>query len=113
MIARVAGIDVEVQIVMRGEHLKLLVPNFIRAGLPSTIEDQITDAYIASGEKVSYARWILEYGQYVLNPLMNQKLGRSKDHPTFNNMLKFALKEVIENDPSLILFRKFKEGSKA
>jgi hypothetical protein len=41
---------------------------------------------------------------------MNKKLGRAIDHPTFNNLLKFALKERIESHPTILQLRKFKKG---
>lgn len=106
---RVEGIDIEIQLVFRKEHIELLLPHFQRVGLPSTVLDDMIDAYIKSGETVSYERWFLEYGQQVINPLMNQKLGRAKDHPTFNNLLKHALKEILESDGMLKQFRNFKK----
>lgn len=106
---RVEGIDVAIQLVFRKEHIELLLPHFQRVGLPATLMDDVIDAYIKSGETVSYERWFLEYGQRIINPMMNQKLGRAKDHPTFNNLLKHALKEIIETDSLLNQFRKFKK----
>ena len=106
---RVEGIDIEIQLVFRKEHIELVLPHFQRVGLPSTVLDDMIDAYIKSGEIVSYERWFLEYGQRVINPLMNQKLGRAKDHPTFNNLLKHALKEVLETDSILNQFKNFKK----
>jgi CRISPR/Cas system CSM-associated protein Csm2 small subunit len=106
---RVEGIDIDIQLVFRKEHIALVLPHFQRVGLPSSLMDEMIDAYIKSGENVSYERWFLEYGQQVINPLMNQKLGRAKDHPTFNNLLKHALKEIIETDSVLQQFKKFKK----
>ncbi len=106
---RVEGIDVEIQLVFRKEHIELVLPHFQRVGLSPTMMDEMINAYIKSGETVSYERWFLEYGQQVINPLMNQKLGRAKDHPTFNNLLKHALKEVIESDSILKQFKKFQQ----
>jgi hypothetical protein len=103
---RVEGIDVEIQIVFRAHHLEQVLPHYHKVGLPAHVLNDMIDAYIASGEQVPYERWILEYGQKVINPLMNKKLGRPVDHPTFNNLLKFALKEVIENDSILKQFKK-------
>src|SRR6478736_4258747 len=103
---RVEGIDVDIQIVFRSHHLEVIMPHYNKIGLPVTVMNEMIDAYIASGEVVSYERWILEYGQRVINPLMNQKLGRAHNHPTFNNLLRFALKEIIENDPTLKQFKK-------
>ena len=105
---RVEGIDVDIQIVFRSHHLEVVLPHYNKIGLPETVMNDMIDAYIASGEVVSYERWILEYGQKVINPLMNKKLGRVHNHPTFNNLLRFALKEILENDPTLKLFKKLK-----
>ncbi len=106
---RVEGIDIEIQLVFQKEHIELVLPHFQRVGLPSNVLDEMIDAYIKSGETVPYERWFLEYGQRVINPLMNQKLGRPNDHPTFNNLLKHALKEVIENNDLLKQFKNFQK----
>jgi hypothetical protein len=106
---RVEGIDVDIQLVFRKEHIELVLPHFQRVGLPSTELDEMINAYIRSGEMVSYERWFLEYGQQVINPLMNQKLGRAKEHPTFNNLLKHALKEILENNLLLKQFKNFQK----
>ena len=112
---RVTGIDIEVQIVFRSEHIPLILPQFDKVGISPAIMDELINAYIASGEQVPYERWFLEYGQNKINPLMNQKLKRAANHPTFNNLLKFALKEVIDQHPTIIVMRKAKEvvGQKA
>lgn len=104
---RVIGIDVDIQLVFRKEHIELVLPQFQRVGLSSTLMDELINAYIKSGETVSYERWFLEYGQQVINPLLNQKLGRAMDHPTFNNLLKHALKEILESNTFLKQFRNF------
>jgi len=105
---RVEGIDIEIQLVFRREHIELVLPHFQRVGLPHTVLDDMINSYIKSGETVSYERWFLEYGQQVINPMMNQKLGRAKDHPTFNNLLKHALKEILESNSILKQFKNFK-----
>jgi hypothetical protein len=102
---RVQGIDVEIQLVFKSEYLNLLLPHFERIGLPSSITDEMIDAYIKSGETVTYDRWILEYGQRVLNPLMNAKLKRPESHPTFNGMLLYVLKDIIDNNPIMSHFK--------
>jgi hypothetical protein len=104
---RVEGIDIDIQLIFQQEHIELVLPHFQRVGLPSNVMDEMINAYIKSGETVSYERWFLEYGQKVINPLMNQKLGRSKDHPTFNNLLKHALKEILESNTLLKQFKNF------
>jgi hypothetical protein len=106
---RVEGIDVDIQLVFRKEHIELVLPHFQRVGLSPIVLDDMINAYIKSGEMVPYERWFLEYGQTMINPLMNQKLGRAKEHPTFNNLLKHALKEVIETDSILKQFKKFQK----
>lgn len=105
---RVEGIDVEIQIVFRAEHIQLIVPHLKRIGLPDSALNDIIENYTKSGELVSYERWFLEYGQKNLNPLMNKLLNRASDHPTFNSLLKFSLKDQIENDSILIHLRKAK-----
>lgn len=106
--SRVENINIEVQLVFNAEHLKLLLPHFEKIGLPTSTVDEMINAYIATGEKVSYDRWILEYGQKVLNPLMNLTLGRSKDHPTFNAMLLYTLKDIVDSSPIITHFRNSK-----
>ena len=106
---RVKGIDIEVQIVFRPEHIEIILPHYEKIGMPVAVMDEMIDAYIASGEKVDYGRWFLEYGQSKINALINQKLGRAIDHPTFNNLLKFALKDIIEVDPIIVVMRKAKQ----
>ena len=106
---RVEGIDVDIQLVFRREHIELVLPHFQRVGFSSTVLDEMIDGYIKSGEVVAYERWFLEYGQRIINPLMNQKLGRAKEHPTFNNLLKHALKDILEADPVLKQFRNFQK----
>lgn len=107
---RVEGIDFEIQIIFRSEHVELLRPHFERVGLPSNTVNEMIDAYIASGEKVTYERWVLEYGQTVLNPRMNAKLGRPLDHPTYNKMLLFALKDELSSNPILKQLKQFKSA---
>lgn len=103
---RIPGIDVSIQLVFRSEHLQLLLPYFEKAGIPPSFVDEMINAYVASGEEVTYERWILEYGQFTLNPIMNKKLGRSADHQTFNAMLLYVLKDIIDADPMLALLKK-------
>jgi hypothetical protein len=102
----VEGIDVNVQIVFRPEHIPLVLEQFQKIGLPASILDDIINSHIKSGELVSYERWFLEYGQSIINPQMNQKLGRAQEHPTFNSLLKYVLKDVIDNSPILEHFKK-------
>ena len=108
---RIAGIDVDIQIAFKAAYIPLVLSHFEKAKVNPTIIDDIINAYIASGEHVSYERFFLEYCQQFINPVMNKNLGRASDHPTMNNLLRFALKEQIENDPMLIALRKFKSKS--
>jgi hypothetical protein len=97
----VDGIDINIQILFKAEYLRLLIPQFKRAGIIDTDIDEMIDAFIRSGELVSFSKWILTYGQAVLNPIMNKNLNRPPNHPTFNNLLKFALKEFLEIDTTI------------
>lgn len=106
-VIRVPGIDVNIQLIFRKEHIQLVLPHFKTIGLADTILNQIIDAHIASGEQVSFERFFLEYGQGVLNPAINEKLKRPKDHPTFNNLLKYVLAEELENS---LLLKSFKRS---
>jgi hypothetical protein len=101
---RVEGIDVNIQLVFRPEHIPLVTAQFDKVGLNPSLMGDLIDSYVKSGELVSYERWFLEYGQRVINPLLNIKLNRAMNHPTFNNLLKHALKEVIEESPILKYF---------
>ncbi len=103
---RIEGIDVDIQIVFRQEYIALVLPQFEKIGLPLSTMDDLINNYIKSGEVVTYERWFLEYGQTVLNPLINTKLGRAIDHPTFNSLLKYVLKDIMDESPILGHFRK-------
>jgi hypothetical protein len=107
-ISRIEGIDFQIQIIFKSEYIKLLIPHFERVGLDLHVVDELINAYIASGEKVTYEFWFLEYGQRVINPMLNKKLNRDVHHPTFNNLLKHALKDELSADPILLAFRKFR-----
>lgn len=107
--ARVPGIDYDIQLVFRAEHLNILVPHLAKTGLAPDVVNKMIDSYIASGEIQTFERWILEYGQFHLNPLMNNNLKRKIDHPTFNNLLRFALNEQIAQHPTIIHLRKSRE----
>ncbi len=98
---RVPGIDIDIQIVFRARHLPLLAPFFKRAGVTADAINRMIDEHISSGEVMPFERWVLEYGQSKLNPLMNAYLKRDSKHKTFNSLLKVALKEHLENDPVL------------
>ena len=104
----IQGIDVEIQIVFLNKHTNLISPHFEKVGICKSTINEMIDSYISSGEKVSYERWFLEYGQTVINPIMNKKLGRSVDHPTFNNLLRHALKDIIASHPIICQFKKYR-----
>ncbi|HZX74280.1 MAG TPA: hypothetical protein VFE57_07665 [Cyclobacteriaceae bacterium] len=101
-IGRIEGIDFQIQIIFKSEYIKLLIPHFEKVGLDLNILDELINEYIKSGERVTYEYWFLEYGQRVINPTMNTKLKRDINHPTFNNLLRHALKEQLLSDPTLI-----------
>ena len=103
---RIEGIDVKIQIIFRQEHIAFVLPQFEKIGLPSSTMDDLINSYIKSGELVSYERWFLEYGQQTLNPLINKKLERTIDHPTFNSLLNYVLKDIIDDSPILEHFKK-------
>jgi hypothetical protein len=63
------------------------------------------DEYTAADGSVSFERWVLEYDQSKLNPLMNRNLGRETTHPTLNKLLKAALKDQ-ESDPTILQLRR-------
>jgi len=48
--------------------------------------------------KYSADREFLIYGLKVINPLLNEKLKRPIDHPTFPALCEYALKDVIAVD---------------
>ena len=45
--------------------------------------------------------FFLRYGVEVLQPMLNKRLNRPFDHPTFFNMLHYLLKHKIAKDPWL------------
>jgi hypothetical protein len=106
--AKIDGIDVEVQIAFKASHLAILAPYFIKAGIEPSKIDLIIDEYILTGENVVFERWFLDSCQKRLNPEMNKYLGRDINYPTFNRLLKVALKEKIEQDPTVLHLRKSK-----
>ena len=105
---RVDGVDIDIQIVFRGIHLKLLMPYFKQAGLSSDVINASIDEYISTGEIVPFEKWFLQTGQRKLNPLMNKFLKRDPAHPTFNNILRVALKSEIESNETILNLKKFK-----
>lgn len=42
---------------------------------------------------------LLQFGLTDLNLILNEKLNRPADHPTFGRMVEYALKDVIQKDP--------------
>ncbi|MBI3218543.1 MAG: hypothetical protein HYZ44_03450 [Bacteroidetes bacterium] len=110
---RIDGIDIEIQIAFKSAHLPLLIPYFEKAGIHSQKVNSIIDEYILTGEHVVFERWFLDSCQKRLNPEMNSYLKRDVNYPTFNRLLKVALKERIEQDPTVLHLRKSKGLGKA
>lgn len=105
-LAKIEGIDVEIQIVFKATHLPILTPYFIKAGISQLKINAIIDEYIQSGETIVFERWFLNTCQKKLNPEMNKFLGREVNYPTFNRMLRFALHPIIEQDAIVFHLRK-------
>lgn len=106
--AKIDGIDVEIQIAFKASHLSILIPYFLKAGIQPSSVNSIIDDYILTGENVVFERWFLDTCQKRLNPEMNKYLGRDMNYPTFNRLLNVALKEKIEQDPTVLHLRKSK-----
>lgn len=110
---RIEGIDIEIQIAFKSEYLKLLLPHLEKVGISNSVIDKMISDHIESGEKETFEWWILDYGQKILNPIVNKKLSRSQGHPTFNNMLHYVLKNEIENNTTVAQLRKYKNKLKS
>ncbi|MFN8887481.1 MAG: hypothetical protein ACK5WF_08475 [Cyclobacteriaceae bacterium] len=106
--AKIEGIDVEIQIAFKASYLPILMPYFTQAGIHPSKIDSIIDEYILTGENVVFERWFLDYCQKRLNSEMNKYLSRDINYPTFNRLLKVALKEKIEQDSTVLHLRKSK-----
>ena len=109
---RVDGVDIDIQIVFRANHLRLLLPYFKQAGLSSAEINTTIDEYILTGETVPFEKWFLQTGQSKLNPIMNKFLKRNPTHPTFNNLVRVALKREIELNETILSLKKFREKLK-
>lgn len=71
---------------------------------------KIADEMLRTRDKeapdTSDSLWILYYGFHHIQPLMNQKLGKAPNYPSWDEMLKEELKEIIMRDRHLNLFKK-------
>lgn len=99
---QIEGISYEVQYVFTLASLVHVMPNLRQTGIDTQkIMQAFWNEYDETGKKESQTNFFLKYGVRVINPLLNKKLNRPPDHPTFNDILEYSLKEVIANDASL------------
>ena len=96
---RIEGISYKVQYVFTIASLVHVMPNLRQTGidLPRVVRD-CWDEYDQSNRKDSPATFFLKYGVRVINPIINKKLNRPPDHPSFNDILEYSLEEVIAKD---------------
>ena len=62
---------------------------------------RLWDDYAKSGKTVSENLYFLQWGIDVLNPILNQKLDRPLEHPTFAKMMEYLMQPFIAKDPFL------------
>lgn len=99
---RIEGISYEVQYVFTLASLVYVMPNLRQTGIDTTkVMRDCWQKYDDSDRKESQQNFFLKYGVRVINPLLNKKLNRPTDHPTFNDILEYSLKDVIAKDASL------------
>jgi len=96
----VEGISHEVYYVFSQARLNLVWPELDRVlplNVSRPIVKQIWESYdqIDREKQGAPSTYFLRESQRILNPLLNQKLGRPADHPTWNNLLAYALREHI------------------
>lgn len=83
-----------------------IYPQFRRLGF-DTIKlhkEFITD-FKASGERDETA-YFLDYGLRVLNPMLNQRLNRPIDHPTFIKLVEYSIQDEIKRSQDVWTKRK-------
>ena len=99
---RIEGISYQVQYVFTIASLVYVMPNLRQTGIdvPRVVRD-CWEEYDLSDRKDSPEAFFLKYGVRVINPLLNKKLGRPKDHSTFNDILEYSLEEVMAKDQNL------------
>lgn len=99
---RIDGISYQVQYVFTIASLVHVMPNLRQTGIdvPRIIRD-LWEEYDLSDRKDSPEVHFLKYGVRVINPLLNKKLNRPVDHPTFNNILEYSLEDVMAKDQGL------------
>jgi hypothetical protein len=102
MMERIEGISYEVQYVFTLASLVHVMPNLRQTGIDTQkVMQTFWDEYDETDKKESQTNFFLKYGVRVINPLLNKKLNRPPEHPTFNDILEYSLQEVIANDASL------------
>lgn len=62
---------------------------------------QFWDNHKEKGNGMSPNLYFLKWGVEVLQPMMNKKLNRPEDHPTFIKMMDYLMKPFIVKDPYL------------
>ena len=99
---KIEGISYQVQYVFTIASLVHVMPNLRQTGIdvPRVVRD-CWEEYDLSDRKDSPETFFLKYGVRVINPLLNKKLNRPKDHPTFNDILEYSLEEVMAKDQNL------------
>jgi hypothetical protein len=99
---RIEGISYRVQYVFTIASLVYVMPNLRQTGIdvPRVVRD-CWEEYDLGDRKDSPETFFLKYGVRVINPLLNKKLNRPADHPTFNDILEYSLEDVIAKDQGL------------
>ena len=78
-------------------HYVDIMPNLEKCGVRRTqVLDLFQREYRSyTGVFASRERFFLMFGVCVLNPILNEKLGRPSYHPTFENLIAFSLKRFV------------------
>lgn len=77
-------------------------PQFRKMGI-DTIELHIEfiKAFKANKSDLRQVDYFLEYGMTVLNPILNKRLNRPVDHPTFLKLVEYGIRDIIKRDQSV------------
>lgn len=67
------------------------------------------NAYIEAKNNHNTIPEFLEYGEQNINPILNQKLGREPNHPTFIKLVEFSISNYIERN-SGVNWERIKRG---
>src|SRR6478736_1147040 len=100
---KIEGLSVEVCYVFSVAKLNRVWPQLDRV-IPRTqsqqVVKQIWDEYGKMDNKTRgpESTYFLRRSQELINPLLNEKLGREKDFPTWNNLLAYALRDFIDRE---------------